>query len=59
MVACCVEGLFLGVMLYKCAKKILKKNEDNDETEMELTEEAIISRMRTKTLVVNAIELWV
>ena len=49
MVACCVEGLFLGVMLYKCAKKILKKNEDNDETEMELTEEAIISRMRTKT----------
>lgn len=58
MLACAIEGLFLGVILYKCAKKVFKKNEELDDPEIELTLEAITSRMRTKTLVVNAIEQW-
>ena len=41
MIACSIEGLFLGVLLYKCAKRVFKKTEENDENDMELTEEAI------------------
>ena len=41
MIACAIEGLFLGVILFKCAKKVFNKNKDLDDPDIELTQEAI------------------
>ena len=41
MIACAIEGLFLGVILFKCAKKVFNKNKDLDDPDIELTQEAL------------------